>query len=43
MVAEKNNFSSNAYHNFAKGKVISECENGKPWKNLIEKVPATPF
>ena len=23
MVAEKNNFSSNAQHNFAKGKVIS--------------------
>ena len=30
MVAEKNNFSSNAYHNFAKGKVISKCKNDKP-------------
>ena len=27
MVAEKNNFSSNAWHNFAKGKVISRCKN----------------
>ena len=33
MVAEKYNFSSNAYYNFAKGKVISKCENDKPWKN----------
>ena len=33
MVAEKNNFSSNAQHNIAKGKVISECKNHKPWKN----------
>ena len=39
MVAEKYNFSSNAYYNFAnayynfaKGKVISKCENDKPWK-----------
>ena len=32
MVAEKNNFSSNAWHNFAKGKVISKCKNDKPWK-----------
>ena len=27
MVAEKNNFSSNAEHNFAKGKVISKCKD----------------
>ena len=27
-------------HNFAKGKVISECKNDKLWKNLIRKVPA---
>ena len=33
MVAEKNNFSSNAWHNFAKGKVISKCKNDKTWKN----------
>ena len=32
MVADKNNFSSNAQHNFAKGKVISKCKNDKPWK-----------
>ena len=30
MVAEKYNFSSNEYYNFAKGKVISKCENDKP-------------
>ena len=33
MVAEKNNFSSNALHNFAKSKVISKCKkckNDKP-------------
>ena len=29
-MAEKNNFSSNAQHNFAKGKEISNCKNGKP-------------
>ena len=29
MVAEKNNFFSNASHNFAKGKVISKCKNDK--------------
>ena len=29
MVADKNNFSSNAQHNFAKGKVISKCKNDK--------------
>ena len=33
MVAEKNNFSSNAWHNFAKDKVISKCKNDKPWKD----------
>ena len=44
MVAEKNNFSPNAQHDFAKGKIISKCKNGKPWKNEIGKVPApTPF
>ena len=30
MVADKNYFSSNAYHNFAKSKVISKCKNDKP-------------
>ena len=30
MVTEKNNFPSNAYYNFAKGKVISKCKNDKP-------------
>ena len=29
-MAEKNNFSSNAEHNFAKSKVISKCKNDKP-------------
>ena len=29
-MAEKNAFSSNALHNFAKGKVISKCKNDKP-------------
>ena len=43
MVEEKNYFSSNAWHNFAKGKVISECKNDKPWKDLIGKVLASPF
>ena len=33
MVAEKNNISSNALHNLAKGKVISKCKNDEPWKN----------
>ena len=33
MVAEKNNFSSNPYHNFAKSKVISKCKNHKPCKH----------
>ena len=32
MVAEKNIFCSNAWHNFAKGKVTSKCKNDKPWK-----------
>ena len=36
-------FSSNAWHNFAKGKVISKCKNDKPWKKLIGKVTASPF
>ena len=30
MAAEKNNVSSNAWHNFAKGKEISKCKNDKP-------------
>ena len=30
MVVEKNKFSSNAWHNFAKGKVISKCKNDEP-------------
>ena len=38
MVAEKNNFCSNALHNFAKSKVISKRENDKSWKNEIGKV-----
>ena len=42
MVAEKNIFSSNAWHNFAKGKVISKCKNDKPWKNELGKVPDPP-
>ena len=33
MVAEKNDFSSNTYHNFAKGNVISKCKTDKPLKN----------
>ena len=30
MVTEKNDFSSNSYRNFAKGKVVSKCKNDKP-------------
>ena len=30
MLAEKNYFSSNTQHNFAKGKAISKCKNDKP-------------
>ena len=33
----ENFFSSNAWHNFAKGKVISKCKNDKPWKKLNRK------
>ena len=33
MLTEKNNFSSNAEHNFANGTVISKCKNDKAWKN----------
>ena len=29
-MTEKNNFSSNAQHSFAKGKAISKCKNDKP-------------
>ena len=44
MVTEKKNFFSNAQqHSFAKGKVISECKNDKPWKNEIRKVSIHPF
>ena len=34
MVTEKNNFSSNALRNFAKGKVISKFKNDKPFPLL---------
>ena len=34
MVTEKNNFSSNAWHNFAKDKIISKCKNDKPWRKV---------
>ena len=37
MVAEKKFFSSNAWHNFSKGKVISKCKNDKSF--LIFKIP----
>ena len=30
ILTEKNNFSSNAQHNFEKGKLISKCKNDKP-------------
>ena len=43
MVAEKKFFSSNEQHDFWKGKVISKCKNGKPWKNEIGNVPAPPI
>ena len=33
VVAEKNDFYSNAQHNFGKGKKISKFKKGKPWKN----------
>ena len=33
MVAEKNSFSSNAWHDFTKGTVIYKRKNDKPWKN----------
>ena len=33
MVAEKNISPSNAWHNFAKSKVISECKSDKLCKN----------
>ena len=38
MVAEKN-----AYHNFAKGKVISKCKNDKPEKKLNRKSGCSPL
>ena len=37
MVTEKSNFSSNAKHNFAKGKVICKCKSDKPWKKINKK------
>ena len=40
IVTEKNNFSSNAWHKFAKGKVISKYKNCKPWKNTYLKPKA---
>ena len=40
MVAEKNNFSSNAWHNFAKGKVISKCKNVE---KISRKSASSPF
>ena len=42
MVAEKNNFSSNAWHNFAKGKVISKCKNDKLKKIKSKKCQPHP-
>ena len=42
MVAQNNNLSSNALHNFGKGKLLSECKKDEPLKNLIGKVPAPP-
>ena len=33
MAAEKNNFSLNTEHNFAKNRVICKCKNNKPSKN----------
>ena len=33
MVIEKNIFSSNAKHNFTRGKVISKHKNDKTWTN----------
>ena len=41
MVAEKNNFFSNASHNFAKGKVISKMINLEKIK--YEKCHTLPF
>ena len=35
-------FSSNAWHNFAKGKVIFKCKNDKPWKTEIGKMSPCP-
>ena len=43
MVTEKNNFSWNAQHNFAKGNVIFKGKNEKPWKNEIEKCRPPPI
>ena len=43
IVAEKNNFSSNASHNSAKGKVIPKCKNDKNLKKLNRKRAPAPF
>ena len=40
MVADRNNLSSNAWHNFAKGKVISKYKGHKSLKNSIGKLAA---
>ena len=42
IVAEKNNFSSNASHNSAKGKVIPKCKNDKNLKKLNRKSASPP-
>ena len=40
IVAYRNNLSSNAWHNFAKGKVISKYKGHKSLKNSIGKLAA---
>ena len=42
IVAEKNNFSSNASHNSAMGKVIPKCKNYKNLKKLNRKSASPP-
>ena len=41
MVTEKNKFSSNAYHNFAKSKIIPKCENDNP--TLLRRPGPAPY
>ena len=43
MVTEKNNFSSNAWHNFAKDKIISKYKNDKPWRKVKQIYSPPPF